>query len=137
VGRALRPACPAERLERPARPAVEHERQVLLRPQDSLDHGQPQFRHCRRAGKLPVQLGCPSDWDPSCLRSWLQDPDGDGIYTFETTALPKGSYEAKVAINESWDENYGAGGMPNGPNISFGVPYANPKVTFRYDAVTD
>ncbi len=87
-------------------------------------------------GSFQSELGCPSDWDPSCLRSWLQDPDGDGIYTFETTALPKGSYEAKVAINESWDENYGAGGVPNGANISFGVPYDNAKVTFSYDAVT-
>ncbi|HEY3568682.1 MAG TPA: alpha-amylase, partial [Thermoanaerobaculia bacterium] len=25
-------------------------------------------------------LGCPGDWQPDCLRSWLQDPDGDGIY---------------------------------------------------------
>jgi glucoamylase len=87
-------------------------------------------------GSFQSELGCPSDWDPSCLRSWLQDPDGDGIYTFETTALPKGSYEAKVAINESWVENYGAGGVPNGANISFGVPYDNAKVTFSYDAVT-
>ena len=88
------------------------------------------------AGSFQSELGCPIDWDPSCLRSWLQDPDGDGIYTFETTALPKGSYEAKVAINESWDENYGAGGVPNGANISFGVPYDNAKVTFSYDAAT-
>src|SRR2546427_520052 len=87
-------------------------------------------------GSFQSELGCPSDWDPSCLRSWLQDPDGDGVYTFETTALPKGSYEAKVAINESWDENYGAGGVPNGANISFGVPYDNAKVTFSYDAAT-
>src|SRR5438132_1011368 len=87
-------------------------------------------------GSFQSELGCPSDWDPSCFRSWLQDPDGDGIYTFETTALPKGSYEAKVAINESWDENYGAGGVPNGANVSFGVPYDNAKVTFSYDAAT-
>ena len=55
---------------------------------------------------MPRRLG------PGCLRSWLQDPDGDGIYTFETTALPAGSYEGKVAINESWDVNYGAGRRP-------------------------
>ena len=64
------------------------------------------------AGSFQSELGCPGDWDPDCLRSWLQDPDGDGIYTFETTALPAGSYETKVAINESWDVNYGAGGVP-------------------------
>ena len=36
---------------------------------------------------------------------------------FETTALPAGNYEGKVAINESWDENYGQGGVQNGANI--------------------
>ena len=88
------------------------------------------------AGSFQSELGCPSDWDPGCLRSWLQDPDGNGIYSFETTALPQGSYEGKVAINESWDENYGQGGVPNGPNIAFNVPVAGAKVTFTYDAST-
>ena len=88
------------------------------------------------AGSFQSELGCPSDWDPGCLRSWLQDPDGDGIYSFETTALPQGSYEGKVAINESWDENYGQGGVPNGPNIAFNVPVEGAKVTFTYDAST-
>src|SRR5262249_3195508 len=36
-------------------------------------------------GSFQSELGCPGDWDPSCLRSWLQDPDGDGTYTFQTT----------------------------------------------------
>jgi glucan 1,4-alpha-glucosidase len=87
-------------------------------------------------GSFQSELGCPSDWDPGCLRSWLQDPDGDGIYSFETTALPQGSYEAKVAINESWDENYGQGGVPNGPNIVFSVPVDDAKATLTYDAAS-
>jgi glucoamylase len=87
-------------------------------------------------GSFQSELGCPGDWDPGCLRSWLQDPDGDGIYSFSTTALPQGTYETKVAINESWDENYGEGGVPNGSNISFTVPSANTKVTFTYNATT-
>ena len=49
-------------------------------------------------GSFQSELGCSGDWDPSCLRSWLQDLDGDGTYTFQTTALPAGAYEAKVAI---------------------------------------
>jgi pullulanase len=53
------------------------------------------------AGNFQAALGCPGDWQPDCLRSWLQDPDGNGIYTFETTALPAGNYEGKVALNES------------------------------------
>ncbi|HSL33826.1 MAG TPA: alpha-amylase family glycosyl hydrolase, partial [Candidatus Limnocylindrales bacterium] len=87
-------------------------------------------------GSFQSELGCAGDWDPGCLRSWLQDPDGDGVYTFETTALPAGSYEGKVAIGESWNENYGQGGTPNGANIPFTVPTDNARVVFRYDAVS-
>ena len=43
---------------------------------------------------------------------------------------------SKVAINESWDENYGAGGVPNGSNIAFTVPSDGTKVTFTYNATT-
>ena len=87
-------------------------------------------------GDFQSELGCPGDWQPDCLRSWLEDPDGNGTATFETTALPAGSYQAKVAVNESWDENYGAGGAPNGDNIPFSVPTNNAKVTFSYDTTS-
>ena len=83
-------------------------------------------------GSFQGELGCAGDWDPGCLRSWLEDVDGDGTYSFETTALPAGTYEAKVAINEAWDENYGQGGVPGGANIAFTVPANNAKVTFTY-----
>ncbi len=87
-------------------------------------------------GSFQSELGCPTDWDPGCLRSWLQDIDGDGTYTFETTALPAGTYEGKVALNESWDVNYGQGGTPGGANIVFTVPVNNAKVSFSYNAAT-
>ncbi|HYH93378.1 MAG TPA: alpha-amylase family glycosyl hydrolase, partial [Candidatus Saccharimonadales bacterium] len=87
-------------------------------------------------GSFQSELGCSGDWDPSCLRSWLQDPDGDGRYTFETTDLPAGQYEGKVAINESWDENYGQGGTPGGDNLAFTVPNDGATVTFTYDAAS-
>jgi len=87
-------------------------------------------------GSFQSELGCPGDWDPSCLRSWLQDPDGDGTYTFSTASLPAGNYEVKVAIDESWDENYGEGGVQNGPNIAFTVPQSCAAVFFTYDSVT-
>jgi glycosidase len=87
-------------------------------------------------GNFQSELGCNGDWDPSCLRSWLQDPDEDGVYTFETTALPAGNYEGKVALNESWDLNYGQGGVQNGANIPFTVPFDNAKVTFSYNSAT-
>ena len=87
-------------------------------------------------GSFQSELGCPGDWDPSCLRSWLKDPDGDGIYTFTTSALPAGAYEAKVAIGESWDVNYGEGGVPNGANVAFTVPAACAETTFAWSSAT-
>ncbi|MGH2357239.1 MAG: hypothetical protein ACRDGJ_04410, partial [Candidatus Limnocylindria bacterium] len=86
-------------------------------------------------GSFQSELGCPFDWDPGCLRSWLQDPEGDGTYLFVTDALPAGAYEAKVALNESWDINYGAGGVQNGDNIAFTV-VAGDTVTFSYDGTS-
>ena len=86
-------------------------------------------------GDYQSEIGCPGDFDPGCLRSWLEDPDGNGIYQFSTSAIPAGNYQTKAAINESFDENYGAGGVPNGPDISFSVP-PSATVTFTYDPVS-
>jgi hypothetical protein len=88
------------------------------------------------AGSFQSELGCSGDWTPDCLRSWLQDPDGDGVYTFTTTSLPAGAYETKVAINEGWTENYGADGVANGANIAFTVPVDAALVSFTYTAST-
>jgi pullulanase len=87
-------------------------------------------------GNYQSEIGCPDDWQPDCLRSWLQDPDGDGTYRFTTNAIPAGSYEVKVAINESWTENYGEGGAPNGANIPFTVAAGGNPVVFTYVAAT-
>jgi len=87
-------------------------------------------------GNFQSELGCPGDWSPDCLRSWLQDADGDGIYVFQTTAIPAGNWEGKVALNENWDVNYGVGGVPNGDNIHFTVPGPGSTTTFTYDSVT-
>ena len=84
------------------------------------------------AGSFQSELGAPGDWDPSNLRSWLQDPDGDGIYSF-SAILPAGSYEVKVAHNEDWSENYGVGGVSGGPNIPFTVLSDTPVTSFIYN----
>lgn len=83
-------------------------------------------------GNYQDEIGCPGEWAPDCLRSLLQDPDGDGVYTFSTFLIPAGDYEAKVAYNQSWDLNYGAEGERDGPNIPFSVPAAGHDVTFSY-----
>jgi len=84
------------------------------------------------AGSFQSEIGCPGDWDPSCLRSWLQDVDGDGIYTFTTTNIPAGNYEFKATINENWNENYGDGGN----NIPFSLSGAS-VVTFYFNSATN
>jgi hypothetical protein len=86
-------------------------------------------------GSFQSEMGCPGDWDPGCLRSWLQDPDGDGVYTF-VTSLPLGTFDAKVAINEDWIENYGLGGVPGGFNIPFAVTTGSLGTRFTYVAST-
>ena len=88
------------------------------------------------AGSFQSELGCPADWSPDCLRSWLQDVDGDGIYTFTTTAIPAGDYEVKATLGLSWDLNYGQNGVPGGANISFTVGQDNSPTTFSYDSTS-
>ncbi|MBN8617284.1 MAG: extracellular solute-binding protein [Anaerolineae bacterium] len=88
-------------------------------------------------GSYQAAIGCSADWAPDCLRSWLQDVDGDGIYSFSTTAIPAGDYEAKVAINQTWDENYGENGESGGANLKFTVPADGTEVVFSYDASTN
>ncbi len=87
-------------------------------------------------GSFQKELGCPDDWQPDCLRSWLQDPDGDGIFTFTTTQIPPGSYEGKVALNENWDENYGQGGSRGGSNVAFTVSAVGEEVVFSWNSIT-
>ena len=86
-------------------------------------------------GSYQSEIGCPSDWEPACMMSWLQDPDGDGVYSFATGRIPAGTYEVKVAHDRSWTENYGAGGQRDGPNIVFDVA-AGQTVEFDYEIAT-
>ena len=58
-------------------------------------------------GSYNSEVGCPDDWQPECLRTWLQDVDGDGVYVYTANDLPAGDYELKVALREAWDESYG------------------------------
>lgn len=83
-------------------------------------------------GDFQTALGCPSNWAPDCLRAWVQDPNNTGLYQFTTTEIPPGDYEAKIALNESWDVSYGDG---NGGNVAFSVSETGEKVTFTYNSL--
>jgi pullulanase len=88
------------------------------------------------AGDYQSELGCTADWSATCATTRMTDPDGDGVYTYSTTAIPAGSWNTKVALGQSWTVNYGAGGAANGANIAFDVPSAGATTTFSYNSAT-
>ncbi|MEV7611117.1 pullulanase-type alpha-1,6-glucosidase [Microbacterium sp. NPDC089320] len=69
-------------------------------------------------GSLQSELGCAADWAPDCAETELEPTGADGIYSAEFD-VPAGSYEYKVAVNDSWDEAYGLDG--GGENIPLTV----------------
>jgi alpha-amylase len=87
------------------------------------------------AGSLQSEIGCAGDWDPACAASHLTFDTDDGLWK-GTFTLPPGNYEYKVAINDSWDVNYGAGGAAGGSNIPLTVPTGTTSVTFVWDQVS-
>ncbi|MBC2961103.1 alpha-amylase family glycosyl hydrolase [Nocardioides deserti] len=87
------------------------------------------------AGSLQDEIGCAADWDPACEESRLAFDPSDGRWhaSFE---LPAGSYEWKVAVDGSWDENYGAGGAAGGDNLVLDVPEGGATYRFTWDQVS-
>lgn len=80
------------------------------------------------SGDFQTQLGCEHNDDPACLRSWLEDPDGDGLFTFATRALPAGSYSIRLTRDES-DANVLV------ETQSFTVQKGGDEIYFGYDPV--
>jgi pullulanase-type alpha-1,6-glucosidase len=68
------------------------------------------------AGTVQSVLGCPGDWQPDCTETALTFDAQDQLWS-ATFTLPAGEYEYKAALNESWDENYGANAARDGANI--------------------
>ena len=58
-----------------------------------------------------------------------------GLFTYTFKDVPAANYEYKIAINGSWDENYGVGGVRDGANYAVTVPEAM-DVTVYYNHTT-
>ncbi|NYE18786.1 pullulanase-type alpha-1,6-glucosidase [Microbacterium immunditiarum] len=84
-------------------------------------------------GSHNSEIGCAGDWAPGCEAAKLTLRD-DGIWA-GTFDLAAGDYEYKVAINGTWDVNYGADGVPGGANIAFS--HAGGPITFYFDPRTN
>jgi hypothetical protein len=76
-----------------------------------------------------------ADWAPSNLVGWLKPTENADQFEL-TLHLPEGNWNYKVALNESWAVNYGAGGIANGANIPLVVPDGGALVRFSYNTGT-
>ena len=85
-------------------------------------------------GSLQYELGCADDWAPECTATRMTN-DGSGTYVYSTDQSPAGTYEFKVALNNSWAENYGANGEPGGANIPVTMT-AGQTLTFTWNSTT-
>ena len=88
------------------------------------------------AGSLQSELGCPGDWQPECAATQLTFDADDDVWQGDASPSPAGSWEYKAALNGTWDENYGAGAVRDGPNIPLVLGGAEPTVKFFYDDAT-
>jgi hypothetical protein len=88
-------------------------------------------------GSFQSELGCVADqvpvggdWEPGCNYTRLTYNATSGLWegTFD---IPAGNWEYKVAINNSWGENYGLYGIPNGSNIPLNL-CTPARITFKY-----
>jgi alpha-amylase len=95
----------------------------------------PARDHVTLVGSLQTEAGCDSDWNPACVSSRLAFDKTDGQW-HGTFTLPAGDYEWKIAINDSWDENYGAGGAAGGENLKLSVPADGTRYRFTWNQVT-
>lgn len=84
-------------------------------------------------GSHNAAMGCASDWMPACTQAALTLDPATGLYT-GTFTIPAGTYEWKVAVGGSWDENYGADGVAGGDNMTYTT--TGGQVTFTYDPTT-
>jgi len=86
-------------------------------------------------GDLQDELGCTDDWQPECAATELVKVAGSTEYR-ATFDMPRGEWNVKVALNDSWDVNYGSGGAAGGGNLALAVPAGGGRYTFTWDQVT-
>jgi pullulanase-type alpha-1,6-glucosidase len=81
-------------------------------------------------GNFQTQLGCNKGNDAGCLRSWLEDPDGDGVFSFTSRALKAGDYTVTLAKNEDATQALA-------DTRSFTVKKDGDEIYFGYDTVNN
>ena len=97
---------------------------------DGFEPSFPQPEAVALAGSFGSALGI-ADWDPAAAAFSFDRHDELWKLTLD---LPAGSYEYKVALNGSWEENYGFGAHRDGGNIQ--IEHSGGPLSFLYDHAT-
>ncbi|MBT2533047.1 glycosidase [Arthrobacter sp. ISL-48] len=90
----------------------------------------PQPEAVAVAGDFNTILGAPENWAPQYDEAQLELDALDQLWKV-SAELPAGYYMFKIALNRSWEENYGAFGTFDGPNHE--LHHGGGTVTIRYD----
>ncbi|MCC9145594.1 MULTISPECIES: winged helix-turn-helix domain-containing protein [unclassified Arthrobacter] len=97
---------------------------------DDYEPSFPQPESVALAGDFGAALGI-EDWDPAGAQFVFDRHDELWKLTLD---LPEGTYAYKVALNGSWDENYGFDAHRDGGNIE--THHEGGPLTFLYDHAT-
>lgn len=90
----------------------------------------PQPEAVAVAGDFNTLLGAQENWAPQYDEVQLSFDALDQLWKM-TAELPAGFYSFKIALNRSWDENYGAFGAFDGANHE--IHHTGGPLTIRYD----
>ena len=93
----------------------------------------PQPEAVAVAGDFNTILGAPENWAPQYDEAQMEFDFLDQLWK-KTAELPAGHDTFKIALNRSWNENYGAFGTFDGPNHE--LYHDGGMVTIRYNHST-
>lgn len=82
------------------------------------------------AGDFNVLLGAPANWAPQYDESQMELDLVDQLWKLAAD-LPAGTYSFKIALNRSWEENFGAFGAFDGANHE--VRHSGGLLVIHYD----
>ncbi|MBT2523681.1 glycosidase [Arthrobacter sp. ISL-28] len=90
----------------------------------------PQPEAVAVAGDFNTLLGAPENWAPQYDEAQMELDSLDQLWKL-TADIPAGYYTFKIALNRSWEENYGAFGAFDGANHE--LHHDGGSLTIRYD----
>ncbi|KNH21743.1 glycosidase [Arthrobacter sp. ZBG10] len=132
---AVEPVVKAVRTRKsPAKAKAEAVAPAAVEPFEGPDvETHPQPEAVAVAGDFNTILGAPENWAPQYDEAQMEFDFLDQLWK-KSVELPAGFYTFKIALNRSWEENYGAYGAFDGPNHE--LHHNGGTVSFRYNHST-